>query len=126
MEKYLIILNIFVLFALIVVVFLILKNNREKKEREIRENESFKNESDKFEELKRTVSERLENVSTSTHTTLCKYGALAKTFVIVRRCPGSRLDEIAIQTPDEEETRFQNHRNIRNTRNNKIKGIIEV
>ena len=60
MEKYLIILNFFVLFALIAVVFLILKNNREKKEREIRENESFKNENDKFEELKRTVSERLE------------------------------------------------------------------
>ena len=68
MEKYLLILNIFVLFALFAVVFLILKNNREKKEREIRENESLKNENDKFEELKRTVSERLENVSNSYNT----------------------------------------------------------
>ena len=68
MEKYIFILNIFVLFALIAVVFLILKNDREKKEREIRENESLKNENDKFEELKRTVSERLENVSNSYNT----------------------------------------------------------
>ena len=52
----------------IAVVFLILKSNREKKEREIRENESLKNENDKFEELKRTVSERLENVSNSYNT----------------------------------------------------------
>ena len=68
MVNYLLILNIFVLFALIAIVFLILKNDREKKEREIRENESLKNENDKFEELKRTVSERLENVSNSYNT----------------------------------------------------------
>ena len=68
MEKYSLILNIFVLFALIGVVFLTLRNNLEKKEREIIENENKKNESEKFEELKRTVSERLENVSNSYNT----------------------------------------------------------
>jgi DNA recombination protein RmuC len=68
MEKYSLILNIFVLFALIGVVFLILRNNLEEKKREIIENENKKNESEKFEELKRTVSERLENVSNSYNT----------------------------------------------------------
>ena len=68
MEQYLIILNFLVLFALIVIVFLLLKNNKEKREREIIENESKKNDIDKLEELKKTVSERLENVSNSYNT----------------------------------------------------------
>ena len=68
MNNYLIISNILVLLGLLGVILLNLKNHREKKDKDLLEKEVKRNESEKFDELRRTVTERLENVSNSYNT----------------------------------------------------------
>jgi len=62
------ILNLITIALLLILVFLGIKYITNKKASEVLEKERGNNESDKFEELKRTVSERLENVSNSYNT----------------------------------------------------------
>ena len=68
MNNFIIILNIIILFSLICVLFINFKNYRQNRDKELLEKESKRLENEKFEELKRTVSERLENVSNSYNT----------------------------------------------------------
>ena len=68
MNNFIIILNIVILFSLICVLFINFKNYRQNRDKELLEKESKRLENEKFDELKKTVSERLENVSNSYNT----------------------------------------------------------
>ena len=68
MDNFLIILNILVLFSLIGLFLINYKSHRKTRDKELLDKEIKKQETEKFEDLKRTVSERLENVSNSYNT----------------------------------------------------------
>ena len=68
MNNFLIFSNVLVILGLCAVIFMSLKSYREKRDKELLDKEGKRQESEKFEELKRTVSERLENVSNSYNT----------------------------------------------------------
>ena len=68
MNNFLIFSNILVILGLCAVILISLKSYREKRDKELLDKEGKRQESEKFEELKRTVSERLENVSNSYNT----------------------------------------------------------
>ncbi len=65
MNNFLIISNILVVLGLCIVIFISLRNYSEKKDKDLLEKENKRNETDKIDELKRTIAERLENVSNS-------------------------------------------------------------
>ena len=68
MNNFLIFSNVLVILGLCAVIFISFKSYREKRDKELLDKEGKRQESEKFEELKRTVSERLENVSNSYNT----------------------------------------------------------
>ena len=68
MSNFLIFSNILVVLGIGVLIFISFKIFKDKREKDLIEKESKISESEKFEELKRTVSERLENVSNSYNT----------------------------------------------------------
>ena len=68
MNNFLIISNILVILGLCGVIFMSFKIFRDKRDKKLLDEEGKRQELEKFEELKRTVSERLENVSNSYNT----------------------------------------------------------
>ena len=68
MNNFLVFSNVLVILGLCAVIFISFKSYREKRDKELLDKEGKRQESEKFEELKRTVSERLENVSNSYNT----------------------------------------------------------
>ena len=68
MNNFLVFSNVLVILGLCAVILISFKSYREKRDKELLDKEGKRQESEKFEELKRTVSERLENVSNSYNT----------------------------------------------------------